>query len=236
MQAQTKRKWAFQQFCCSHQISPDDLFDFLQNPLASFNDYHPSHHTLGKHFGDQSIDCISGRSLCRRSLLSPLIHFNLYLRPMTLGFVLAIILLGLLLIFLEIFFIPGTTLFGVAGGIALVIGVIMVYSYYGARWGHIAVVSSLVLVLIAVVAGFKVIQSNKLAMNAEISGRVNELENTYKVGDKGVAATEFRPNGKGIFNGNKIEVYSTGEYIERNTPIEIIKITQDKIYIKQSKT
>jgi membrane-bound ClpP family serine protease len=155
---------------------------------------------------------------------------------MTLGFVLAIILVGLFLIFLEIFFIPGTTLFGIVGGVALLIGVIMVYSYYGAQWGHIAVGASLVLVLIAVVGGFKLIQSNKLGLKAEITGRVNELEGLYKLGDKGIAATEFRPNGKGIFSGNKIEVYSTGEYIERNTPIEIIKITNDKIFVKQFKT
>ncbi len=156
---------------------------------------------------------------------------------MTLGFVIAIILVGLLLIFLEIFFIPGTTLFGVVGGIALVIGVIMVYSYYGSKWGNIATVASLVSVLIALVAGFKVIQSNKLAMNAEITGRVNELEkNLYNIGDKGIAASELRPNGKGIFNDNRIDVYSNGEYIQRDSPIEIIKITNDKIFVKQSKT
>ncbi len=156
---------------------------------------------------------------------------------MTLGFVLAIIFIGLLLIFLEIFFIPGTTLFGILGGIALLIGVIMVYSYYGTKWGNIAVTSSFIAVLIAIVAGFKVIQSNKLAMPAVITGRVNELEkDIYKVGDKGMAATEFRPNGKGTFNGNRIEVFSSGEYIQRDSEIEIIKITNDKIFVKQSKT
>jgi membrane-bound ClpP family serine protease len=164
------------------------------------------------------------------------LRINLYIRQMTLGFVLAIILAGLFLIFIEIFFIPGTTLFGILGGIALLIGVLMVYSYYGTNWGHAAVLASLVLVLIAVAAGFKVIQSNKLAMNAEITSRVNELENQYHVGDKGIAATEFRPNGKGIFNGNKVEVYSTGDYIQRNSEIEIVKITKDKIFVKQSKT
>jgi membrane-bound ClpP family serine protease len=155
---------------------------------------------------------------------------------MTLGFVLAIILLGLFLIFLEIFFIPGTSLFGILGGLALLAGVIMVYSYYGTKWGHLSVLASIVAVAIAVVAGFKVIQSNKLAMNAEITGRVNELADLYKVGEKGIAATEFRPNGKGIFHGNKIEVYSTGDYIQRDSEIEIVKITQDKIFVKQSKT
>ena len=156
---------------------------------------------------------------------------------MTLWIILAIIFVGLVLVFLEIFLIPGTTLFGIAGGIALVIGVIMIYAYYGARYGNIAAATTVILVGVAVVSGFKVIQSNKLAMKAEITGKVNELESgSYKVGDKGTTATELRPNGKAVFGEEKIEVYSTGEYIARNTEIEITKITHDKIYIKQVKS
>lgn len=150
--------------------------------------------------------------------------------------ILSIILVGLILVFLEIFLIPGTTLFGIVGGIALVIGVILIYSNYGSKWGNITTASTMVLVLVAFVAGFKVIQSNKLAMKAEITGKVNELEkNLYNIGDKGVTVSELRPNGKGIFNENKIDVYSNGEYIQRDSEIEIIKITNDKIFVKQSK-
>ncbi len=156
---------------------------------------------------------------------------------MTLAVILTILLLGVLLIFLEIFFIPGTSLFGVVGGIAMLIGIILIYVYYGSKWGNIATVISLVAVVIAFIAGFKAVQSNKLAMNAEIKGRVNELEKElYHVGDKGVASAELKPNGKALFNGNRIEVYSQGEYIQRNTEIEIVKITKDKIFVKQSKT
>jgi len=143
--------------------------------------------------------------------------------------ILSIILVGLILVFLEIFLIPGTTLFGIVGGIALVIGVILIYSNYGSKWGNITAVSTMVLVLVAFVAGFKVIESNKLAMKAEITGKVNELEkNLYNVGDKGVTVSELRPNGKGVFNENKIDVYSNGEYIQRDSEIEIIKITDRK--------
>ena len=156
---------------------------------------------------------------------------------MTLTFILLIIFVGLVLVALEIFLIPGTTLFGVAGGVALVAGVIMMYSYYGSYYGNITAGTTLILTAAAVVAGFKVVESNKLAMKGEITGKVNELESSsYKVGDKGTAATELRPNGKGIFNGEKIEVYSTGEYIARNTEIEITKITHDKIFITPIKS
>ncbi len=151
--------------------------------------------------------------------------------------ILAIILVGLLLVFLEIFLIPGTTLFGIVGGIALVIGVVLIYSNYGTKWGNISASVTFVAVIIAVIAGFRVIESNKLAMKGEITGKVNVLDRgECKVGDKGLAVTELRPNGKGMFNGNKIDIYSNGEYIQRDSEVEIIKITNDKIFVKQSKT
>ena len=151
--------------------------------------------------------------------------------------ILTIILLGLILVFLEIFLIPGTTLFGIVGGIALVIGVILIYSNYGNRYGNIAAAATGVACVIAVVAGFKVIQSNKLAMKAEIKGRVNELEkHLYEVGDKGVTVSELRPAGKGMFSGVKVDVYSNGEYIQRDTEIQIIRIANDKIFVKPIKS
>ncbi len=124
-------------------------------------------------------------------------------------------------------------MFGIVGGIALVIGVGLIYSTYGTYWGNIAGAGTGISCLAAIAAGFKVIQSNQLAMKAEITGKVNELEkNLYAVGDKGTTVTELRPNGKGMFNDTKVDVYSNGEYIQRHTEVEIIKITNDKIFVK----
>jgi membrane-bound ClpP family serine protease len=158
---------------------------------------------------------------------------------MALGFIIAIILVGLLLIFLEIFFIPGTTLFGILGGVALLAGIILMYTYYGKNYGNITLGISLIAVLISIGLGFRLIESNKLAMKAEITGKVNQLEISalnLKVGDTGVTLTELRPNGKATFSGTKTEVYSSGEYIARNTEIEIVKITRDKIFIQPLKS
>jgi membrane-bound ClpP family serine protease len=156
---------------------------------------------------------------------------------MALGFIIAIILVGLLLVFLEIFFIPGTTLFGILGGVAMLIGVVLMYSYYGKTYGNMTLGISSVAVLLAIVVGFRVIESNKLAMKAEITGKVNELEaSAFKVGDKGITLTELRPNGKANFSGNKTEVFSNGDYIARDTEVEISKITRDKIFIQPLKT
>lgn len=156
---------------------------------------------------------------------------------MTLGFVIAILLIGLLLIFLEIFFIPGTTLFGIAGGVALVIGIIMMYAYFGKIYGNVTLGVSLVAVIVCIVLGFRVIESNKLSMKAEITGKVNELSVPHlNIGDSGKTVTELRPNGKAVFNGIRTEVYSQGDYVPRDSVVEVIKITHNKVFVKPLKS
>lgn len=151
---------------------------------------------------------------------------------MALGFIVAILLVGLLLIFLEIFFIPGTTAFGIAGGVILVVGIGMMYAYNGKTYGNITLFTSSIAVVIAIIAGLKMIDSNKLAMKAEITSKVNQLETKgATLGDTGEAITDLRPNGKAIINGHKIEVYSSGDFVSRGATVEIIKITNEKIFV-----
>lgn len=151
---------------------------------------------------------------------------------MALGLIVAILIIGLLLIFLEIFFIPGTTVFGIAGGVIVVLGIGMMYAYYGKQYGNITLMVSAVAVVAAIVAGFKVIDSNTLAMKGEINSKVNQLETKGAVvGDKGIAVTDLRPNGKAVFNDRKVDVYSNGDFIPRDASLEIIKITNEKIFV-----
>lgn len=156
---------------------------------------------------------------------------------MALSIILVIILLGLLLIFFEMFVIPGTALFGILGGIAMLAGVALMYSYYGSKWGNITAGVTGVALVFAVFAGFKVIQSNRIAMKAEIKSKVNVLDkHELIVGEKGKTVSDLRPGGKAIFADNRIDVYSEGEHIQRESEVEIIKITNHKIFVKQSKS
>jgi len=43
----------------------------------------------------------------------------------------------------------------------------------------------------------------------------------------------MRPLGTGLINGKKVEVSSEGEAIETGSSIEVIRINQNKIFIKK---
>lgn len=156
---------------------------------------------------------------------------------MAFGVIVAILLVGMLLIFLEVFLIPGTTVFGIIGGIAALIGVVLMYVYYGKNYGNITLFITAIAVVISIVAGLKVVDSNKLAMKGEITSKVNLLDTKgTAIGDRGVAVTDLRPNGKAIINQHKLEVFSSGDFISRDAEIEIVKVTNDKIFVAPIKS
>ena len=146
-----------------------------------------------------------------------------------------VILLGVALLFVEAFLLPGTGIVGVLGGFSLAGGVYLVYERYGGTAGSITLLAAVGLVVTLIVIGFKRISNLKWADARHIDGKMNVLEdNIVIIGDQGVAFGALRPNGKAIINNKRMEVYSIGEFIDKDTPIIVTQVTRDKIYVKAS--
>lgn len=153
---------------------------------------------------------------------------------MSLLVILLIIALGLLFIFIELFLIPGTAFVGLLGLIVSGAGVYLTYDYHGATYGHIVMLVTSVAAVIMLVIGLKRISSLRWADPDAIDSKVNVLEEVpVNEGDTGVAFNVLRPNGMATFGDKRLEVYSIGEYIDKDTPVVVTKVTHDRIYVKQ---
>lgn len=147
--------------------------------------------------------------------------------------VLLILLAGWLLVFLEVFIIPGTTVFAVIGAITMITGVVIAYANFGALYGTITLIATAVFTLISIVYGFKSGLMKGFTLSDTVEGKMNEIDLTkIKVGDTGAALSKIAPFGKGLFNENTFEVQTLGEWIAEGSPIEVIKISLGKIYVK----
>lgn len=144
-----------------------------------------------------------------------------------------IILLGLLIIMVEIFFLPGTTLFGIVGGIILAIGIVLGYAEHGAKTGSIILGVTTGVSVVMLYAGFKTYSSGKMALKDVIDSKapIDEAQLAV-IGDEGLTISALRPNGKATFQGKKLEVYSLGEYIDINQQVVVVKIAENKIFVK----
>lgn len=149
------------------------------------------------------------------------------------GVVIALLLLGVLLLLLEILFVPGTTIVGIGGVVLLIIGIYLAYAYLGSQAGHISLASCVAAVFLSLVVLLKGQTWKKMALDTNVEGKgVIEVEKLVAVGDEGKTITRLNPSGKALFGENIIEVDASGEFVDAECKVEVTKVEQNKIRVK----
>jgi membrane-bound serine protease (ClpP class) len=152
---------------------------------------------------------------------------------MDLLFIILLILFGIGLLVVEILIVPGGVL-GVVSILMIAYGVYSVYDGYGTTAGHIAFASSVVVCGGLVIYSLKSGAWKRLAQKGVIEGKMNTISELLKPGEKGIAVSALRPMGNALFGDEKVEVSTEGENIPAQTPVEIIKIEYNKIYVRKT--
>ena len=144
----------------------------------------------------------------------------------------SLLVFGFILFIVELFVVPGTSVVGIAGIVAVVYGLVRIFTDMGNTAGWIA--------LIAVVAICSVITTwfvrtkswKKITLNDELAAKVNVVdEQKIKVGDEGKALSRLVPMGQADFGGETYEVHSTDGFIDQRTSIKVVKIEGSKIFV-----
>lgn len=144
-----------------------------------------------------------------------------------------LIIIGLLFLLLEVLVVPGTTVVGILGFILMGIGIWQAYSIYGRPAGHYTVGATVIATVIMLSLALKSKTWRRMTLKSEIDGKVNLFEETkVKVGDTGKTITRLATGGNARINGEIYEVHSTGSFIDEGSEIIIVKIDQNKIFVK----
>ncbi|MDQ3393277.1 MAG: hypothetical protein M3512_04080 [Bacteroidota bacterium] len=144
-----------------------------------------------------------------------------------------LIVLGLVLIIVELIFVPGTTIVGILGFIFAGVGIYLSFNYYGVVVGSSVLGGFLVISGITLYISFKGDVWKRFALKSSIDSKVNEdVKNNLFVGDFGTAISTLRPIGKAEFNESIFEVRSNGRYVDTGEKVRIIKIEADRIVVE----
>ncbi len=153
-------------------------------------------------------------------------------------YILAILLiaLGLVLLLIEIFLLPGFGAAGVPGIIFMAAGVIWVMTkdwnlgliYAGVTIGVTIPLSIIALWLVprTTVGKKMILESNE----AGFSAPSEELQDL--AGKSGKAVTPLRPSGTAIIEGKRVDVVSLGEFIDKGSEIEVIEVEGYRVVVQ----
>jgi len=153
---------------------------------------------------------------------------------MTLTIIILLIFIGLVMLVLEILVVPG----GILGIISLAImafGIYLSYVNYGSTAGHITLASTVAGTLLIIGVSLKTGAWNYFANKTVLEGKMNVIDETLvKAGDVGICISELRPMGTALFNDERMEVTTEGEQIPVRTPVKVIRIENNKIFVTRN--
>jgi membrane-bound ClpP family serine protease len=154
---------------------------------------------------------------------------------MTLTAILLLILVGLVLLLVEILVVPGLIV-GIIGGGLMIFGIATTYYTYGSAIGNMVLLGSIITTVASLYFAFRSNTWKKAALNTSLQGKVNVLdENIIKVGEKGITLSRLNPVGKALINDTQVEVQCQDGFLDQNMPIEVVKISSNKIIVQLKK-
>ncbi|MGA1840981.1 MAG: NfeD family protein [bacterium] len=155
-----------------------------------------------------------------------------------------IMFLGLVFLLLEIFVVPGFGPVGIIAIALLVIGTYLSWTKLSFVWGIGVAMTSIFLVVISFIILQKSGAAKKLVLGGSIGDKStaairnrpgNKIYNSsnVSVGETGLTMSDLRPSGIAEFQDKRVNVIADGIYIKRNTPIRIVRIEGNRIFVEE---
>jgi membrane-bound ClpP family serine protease len=131
-----------------------------------------------------------------------------------------------------------------SGGILSIVAVgIFVYSLYmvftgiSIAAGTVVLIIDLITIPILIILGLKFIAHSPVTLKETLS-REQGVSSQSKdmdqfLGLEGTALTDLRPAGMALLSEQRIDVVTRGEYLEKGTPIIVVKVTGNQIIVKK---
>ncbi len=142
---------------------------------------------------------------------------------------------GLILVVVEVFLPSG--LFGVAGGLCLLVAIGMTYTSYGIEagtWLLGAVIMATIVGLVLWVKYFPKTPTGRRMMLSETSANLSPERNYVALlGKRGVVRSQLRPAGVAEIEGQRLDVVTEGGMIEPGATVQVNVVDGTRIVVRK---
>ena len=160
-----------------------------------------------------------------------------------------LLVIGLGLLALEIFVIPGFGIAGIAGIVC--VGASFVLTLLALPWKvawNLGLVSdalervafSLLATIVLGIVAFRFLPRTRAGRGLVLASATSQGEGYVSapvelelVGTDGIATTDLRPGGKAELNGRRIDVLTEGEFIERGSAVRVVQANAGRVVVRR---
>jgi membrane-bound ClpP family serine protease len=152
---------------------------------------------------------------------------------MEIGIVLLLLVIGVVLLLIEFFLIPGISVAGIGGVLFLGGGIVYAYTNIGPEAGHLTVFGSIVIIALAVWIFLKTRTLEKMSLKTEIESKNDPLAGMeVKEGDTGIAVSRLAPMGKVKVGGHIMEARSLNGFIDEGTEVVVREVLLTNVLVE----
>lgn len=148
------------------------------------------------------------------------------------GLVILLLVVGAILLMIEAI-LPGM-IAGLIGCACIAGGIYVAYDQLGTETGSIVMFSSLIVLSIAFVAWLIYFPKSKAGKvfisTSSIAGEADDRSEL--IGARGVSTSRLNPSGFAKINGKKYDVVAQVGMLERETPIEVVNVSGNRIIVR----
>lgn len=146
--------------------------------------------------------------------------------------IIAALVLGLVLLFVEVAIVPGFGVAGILGVLSLGAGAIAAWAELGPLWGGVTGGASLLTAIVMLVWLPKSRAGRKMILQHNQAESTSQEDRSALLGRRGLTATPLRPTGRVRFGADEVDVVTDGEYIESNQEVEVSFVEGGRIVVR----
>jgi membrane-bound ClpP family serine protease len=150
--------------------------------------------------------------------------------------IISLVLAGLLLLVVEILFIPGSTLIGILGIIVMVAGVALSFNYFGTETGWLVTAMCTLITGLVLFLSFRSNFWRRFSLRSSIDSTAHEsIEGAVVEGETGTTTSALRPVGNAEFAGRIYEVKTLGGYLDVGKKVRVVRVKENQIFVEPLK-
>jgi len=148
------------------------------------------------------------------------------------GFIITLILVGLVLIFAEILLIPGVGIAGILGLLSMGGSCFYAFSQLGPVAGATVTAVNALLITALTVWVLRAKTWKRFTLNTNIDSKAVSSDGMLSVGERGKTVTRLAPMGMVRFDNDSVEVKALEGMIDPGVDVEIVMIEDNKVYVR----
>ena len=182
------------------------------------------------------------------ALIAAILYFApLYVEGLAANWEILVFVIGLVLVALELFVIPGFGIAGISGTLLIITGLTLaLLNNVNFNFEHVEgpeIGRSIIVVLIGITVGFGGMlwlssrigakgMLQKVALEADLEAATSSPVLTNLIGSEGIAATVLRPSGKVLIDNTYYDGVSLSGFIEKGANVKIVNFENAQVYVE----